>query len=313
MPCKGNSAETCGGPNRLNLYRNGSGSISSCPATQATTSSGTTLATSASVSSTMATSMSSSTTANFLPSTSVTSGTITTTNQTAISISATTSSTSSVSSTTTIISTTVVSTSSTATSSSTLTTITSSSTVTTIATSSSPLATTSGAPTTSANLVKNSDFSAGLANWTPTVLEGTVTINPITNGNYGYNSPSALYMDFTSSFYSTREAVIKQTITGAVVGQKYDLTFYQGRSSNAYTDNSPSIIVGIGNNSGPAFTACVWTGCPLTGEGTTVYRQVMYPFTATATSLNLVVEVVWTNHGVGFGILLSDFSIVPVS
>ena len=33
MPCKGNSAETCGGSNRLNMYQYGSGAVTSCPAT----------------------------------------------------------------------------------------------------------------------------------------------------------------------------------------------------------------------------------------------------------------------------------------
>ena len=167
-----------------------------------------------------------------------------------------------------------------------------------------------GTATVSANLVKNSDFSAGLTNWNTYQIQGTANFYPYSY--VGYNSPSALDVLTSSNYYYTRIAEFAQEITGAVVGQTYNLTFYQGRSTNATSYDYPSISASIGSV-GVGGTGCSSTGCPLAGESGSVYQQFTRIFTATATSFNLSVEVVWSYRVFGDGLLFSDFSIVPIN
>ena len=257
MPCKGNSAETCGGPNRLNLY-GVSGAVASCSATQA-------------------------------PTTFVTSSVRPTssTNTLTTSPSPTTSSVPTVGKTTLTSSSTSASTSLAKALLPTTSSPPPSSTSSNGACNATPLAST--------GLITNGDFeNLVMSPWTND-FDGinAYASKGLSNSGCGslMLSPAANWP------YRWMAASVQQSISQPLQGGKnYKLTMYQGRPSSKVATDNPSITVYIGNQTmyqvaAPAACGCDNIPCPLQGQNGTVWQKVEATFSASAGINSILLDV----------------------
>ncbi|KAK1853428.1 copper radical oxidase [Colletotrichum chrysophilum] len=296
MPCKGNTAEMCGGPDRLNLY-----SLASLDLGFSTTSSSAIVIPSSSSTTSLPT-LSTSITFVIALSSSISSigTTLVTPSTTLIPIV----------STTTII----------PTSSTTLSVSTPSST----ATSQVSVSTSSTAPGGSAAsactrtshsgaYVKDAGFESGVANWAFKVTSGDVTAEVITD-NHPMGGCSALMLTPRSSpSDGVRRAVLRQTLAGVNITEPRAFAGFFGRLTKATIDDGgPQITVNYGGVRIHQWDACgsSQNKCNLNAPGTLGYYKIVTKLSlslAAAKNTDIVVEVVWSDtNGKNNPVLLDD-------
>ncbi|KAF0320781.1 WSC domain-containing protein [Colletotrichum asianum] len=298
MPCKGNTAEMCGDPDRLNLY-----SLASLDLGFSTTSSSAIVIPSSS--STVSLPASST-------STSITSVIMLSSSSSSIGITLVTPSTTLIS----IISTT--------------TPMPTSSTLLSIPTPSSTsipqasLSTSSTAPAGAAATactrtspdsayVKNAGFESGLASWAFKATSGDVTAEVITD-NHPMGGYSALMLTPRSSpSDGVRRAVLRQTLTGVNITEPRAFAGFFGRLTKATIDDGgPQITVNYGGVRIYQWDACgsSQNKCNLNAPGTLGYYRIVTKLSlslAAAKNTDIVVEVVWSDtNGKNNPVLLDD-------
>ncbi|KAK7458254.1 WSC domain-containing protein [Colletotrichum acutatum] len=307
MPCKGNTAEFCGGSNRLNIYASGSLTLPVSLTSSSTSSTTSTRTASSSVSTTSS---------SFITSKSTTSSTVSSTSSSTSSTSSSTSTSSSSSPTTSKSSTssTSSSTTSSAPSSATSTTTSSSTKTSTITTTSSSSTTaanpsslktssSSSTSTTSANTcrattnsgyVQNGGFDSGFNSWAFALYQPSDPVTQaVISDNHQTSGCSALA--FYPSGASNRQAYIYQSITGLPIRATRTVTFYAGRLDSATKQDNAKVYVAWGDTIMGPSTVCGGSSypCLTTYSNAGGYRQHTFTFTPTAASGTLSIGFTW--------------------
>ncbi|KAK1462132.1 WSC domain-containing protein [Colletotrichum melonis] len=307
MPCKGNTAEFCGGSNRLNIYASGSLTLpvsSTSSSTSSTTSTGTTSSSASTTSSSFTTSKSTTSPTASSTSSSVSSTPSSTSTSSSSPSTTSKSSTSSISSSTA--SSTTSSTTSTTSSSSTKTSIittTSSSSTTAASSSSSKTSSSSSTSITSANTcratinsgyVQNGGFDSGFNSWSFALYQTSDTVtSAVISDNHQASGCSALAL--YPSGTSNRQAYIYQSITGLPIRATRTVTFYAGRLDSARKQDNAKVYVAWGDTIMGPSTVCGSSSypCLTTYSNAGGYRQYSFTFTPTAASGTLSIGFTW--------------------
>lgn len=167
-------------------------------------------------------------------------------------------------------------------------------------------------PSGNSGVITNGGFENGLSPWTTKNNLGSTT-SSIING-LSYAGCSAFQMQTNPSSY-TSQFQFSQTLASPLVqGNKYTLTFYQGRRSASASDgdsSNPVIAVSSGSQRFLQGSACSGSGCSLSGAGGSVYQKVSVTFTAGGSQQNSVGWIVtYQTQGTYAPILFDEISIV---
>lgn len=169
-----------------------------------------------------------------------------------------------------------------------------------------------GGPSGNSGVIQNGGFENGLSPWTVKNNLGSTTSSIVSGVSYA--GCSALQMQTNPSSY-TSQWQFGQTLSSPLVpGNKYTLTFYQGRRSAVASDgdsSNPVIAVASGSQRLLQGYACSGSGCSLSGAGGSVYQKVQVAFTASGSQQNSIAwTVTYQTQGTYAPVLFDEISIV---
>lgn len=170
-------------------------------------------------------------------------------------------------------------------------------------------------PSGNSGLFQNGGFENGLSPWVTKNDLGS-TSSAVVNGT-SYAGCSAFQMQTNPSSY-TSQFQFSQTLSAPLVsGQKYTLTFYQGRRSASASDgDSTNPVIAVSSHTQQILQgyACSGSQCNLVGANGAVYQKVQVTFTASSSQEQEIDWLVtYTTSGTYAPILFDEISLVSAS
>lgn len=167
-------------------------------------------------------------------------------------------------------------------------------------------------PSGNSGLLQNGGFENGLSPWVMKNNLGS-TSSSVVNG-VAYGGCNAFQMQISASS-STSQFQFGQSLSQPLVsGQRYTLTFYQGRRSASTSDgdsnNNPVIAVSTQSQRILQGYACSGSQCSLQGANGSVYQKVQVTFTASSGQSTINWVITYTNPGTPAPVLFDEISLV---
>lgn len=174
---------------------------------------------------------------------------------------------------------------------------------------SSPTSTCAGLSGNS-GLLQNGGFENGISPWVTKNNLGS-TSSSVVNG-VSYAGCYAFQMQ-TSPSSSTSQFQFSQSLSSPLVsGQKYTLTFYQGRRSASASDgDSSDPVIAVSTQSQRLLQgyACSASQCGIQGANGSVYQKVQVTFTASSGQSTISWVITYTNPGTPAPVLFDEISL----
>lgn len=167
-------------------------------------------------------------------------------------------------------------------------------------------------PSGDSGLLTNGGFESGLSPWIPKNNLGSTTSSVVNDVSHA--GCSTFQMVTNPSSYTSQFQFGQTLLNPLVQGNKYTLTFYQGRRSINAADGdtvNPVIAVSTGSQRLLQGNACSGSDCSLSGANGAVYQKISITFTAGGsqqTALNWLVT--YQNPGSYAPVLFDEISLV---